>query len=141
MVGICCILLVVSELVGLEREKSRFDSLRDPHLYHILGTGLRSAVQDARVTVTVCRELGLQTSVPEQPLFCFGARSEILRSRACFFSYAHSVITHMSVLFPMLLFFAKCKDLKASLGKAGGIAQLEEGLPHMQEALGLIPAP
>lgn len=41
----------------------------------------------------------------------------------------------------MLLFFAKCKDLKASLDKAGGIAQLEEGLSHMQEALGLIPAP
>lgn len=41
----------------------------------------------------------------------------------------------------MLLFFAKCKNLKASLGKAADIAQLEEGLPHMQEALGSIPTP
>lgn len=39
----------------------------------------------------------------------------------------------MYVLFPMLLSLAKCKDLRASLGKAGDVAQLEEGLPLMQD--------
>lgn len=56
---------MVSELVGLERGKFRFDSLRDPHLDHILGTGFRSSVQGACVTVTV---FSLKMSVPEQSL-------------------------------------------------------------------------
>lgn len=58
------------------------------------------------------------------------------------FSPMHTLIfpTCMSY-FPSCSFFAKCKDLKASLGKAGDLAQLEEGLPLMQEALGSIPIP
>lgn len=110
-------------------------------LTYILGTGFRSSVEDARVTVTVCCEFSLKISVPEQSLFFLVPDLKSYGAEPIFFSYAHSDISHIYVLFPKLLFFAKCKDLKASLGKAGDIAQLEEGLPHMQEALGSIPMP
>lgn len=122
-----------------ERQKFRFGSLQDPHLYprrwvQIFSTGC--PCHGYSLLRVQLEDLSAQAIT-----FLFGARSEILWSRAYFFSYAHSDITHMYVLFPMLLFFAKCKALKASLGKAGDITQLEEGLPHMQEVLGLIPTP
>lgn len=124
-----------------ERDKFRFDSLRDPHLCYILGTGFRSSVQDARVTVTVCCEFSLKISVPKQSLFFLVPDLKSYGAEPIFSPMHTLIFTHMYVLFPMLLFFGKCKDLKASLGKAGDITQLEEGLPHMQEVLGSIPTP
>lgn len=95
-----------------EREKFRFDSLRDPHLDHILGTGFRSSVQDARVTVTVCCEFSLKMSVPKQSLFflvpglkSYGAEPS--------FSPMHTLILPMCMsYFPCCSFLLSVKTWK-----------------------------
>lgn len=45
----------------------------------------------------------------------------------------------MCIISHTTFFFSKCEDLESSVSKAGDVAQLDEGLPHVQEALGSIP--